>query len=881
MSKYTWHSKTSLLLIQIFALFFLIPFQANAATPSWQGVWGGTIGKSNVIVCLDDSGNSAYRYQRYQADIPLSHLGDKWQETINGVVSGIWSLSEAQGDALEGNWQNPKTQRTLPISLKKISGTNGVAPCESLNYKSGVTEDFSVANAPSAAEIGNSSSSKHSEYVYVVNGNDHTISAYRINSDTGVLTPILGSPLKAGNSPSYIVVNPAGTFAYVLNDAHGAHDKHYNAISDSISAYRIDASTGVLIPIPGKLLKTGVGSVSATIDPTGAFVYVASGRAEDGTIGNLAVFRIDAASGELAPVKKYALDLLPVAIVINPAGTFAYVEFNAGIKTYRINSNTGELIETKLVDVQLDGDIESIFGVRNVGDPACITMNPAGTFMYVAYGSENSQKHGLSVYRVNATTGELTLAPKISFELKSVPKSFTLNRTGTYAYMVMSGLPSAVLTYRVNASTGELSMVEGGKFDMEDIYADSIMLNHTGRFAYVLSQKGIANGVVSAFRTDTTTGKLSPLNDNPFRTIDTPEYITVNPAGTFAYVTNSGPHHIAAHPQKLNAASGDISIFSINPNTGVLKLSAQRQLLQTGYGPIKINSSGTFAYQFNDINSTIIVHSVSASTGALTPVVGSPFKIRHSPSQVVFNPAGTIVYALNRDNSVSGYRISAATGELTQSFDSKMLTNPIFFTIHPTGAFAYVVSSDGAVLTYRVSPTGELAAVPGNPYIARLHPVSISYSPNGNFMYAINKEQDSNSNQLLCCTISAFQIDAKTGLLKKVVGSPYDAGAEANSISINSLGSIAYVTHDYGLVTAYRINATTGTLTPIAESPVVPEVHSITLSINPAGTYAFGTNRSDSTISVYNIDADTGILSPIGGPFATGKNPTSFSIAQP
>ena len=55
-------------------------------------------------------------------------------------------------------------------------------------------------------------------FAYVANHGDDTVSAYTINSSTGALRAISGSPFAAGNHPDSVTVDPSGRFAYVANN---------------------------------------------------------------------------------------------------------------------------------------------------------------------------------------------------------------------------------------------------------------------------------------------------------------------------------------------------------------------------------------------------------------------------------------------------------------------------------------------------------------------------------------------------------------------------------------------------------------------------------------------------------------------------------------
>ncbi len=69
-------------------------------------------------------------------------------------------------------------------------------------------------------------------------------------------------------------------------------------------------------------------------------------------------------------------------------------------------------------------------------------------------------------------------------------------------------------------------------------------------------------------------------------------------------------------------------------------------------------------------------------------------------------------------------------------------------------------------------------------------------------------------------SVSAYGIDAKSGALTQVAGSPFAAGSGPVGLAIDPKGKYAYVGNFFdGTVSGYSLNATTGALTSIAGSP--------------------------------------------------------------
>lgn len=330
----------------------------------------------------------------------------------------------------------------------------------------------------------------------------------------------------------------------------------------------------------------------------------------------------------------------------------------------------------------------------------------------------------------------------------------------------------------------------------------------------------VGNGsAVSAYRINDTTGALTPVPGSPFVAESLPISVMANPAGTFAYVAN------------LN--SSNISAYSINASTGTLTPVPGSPFASGPYpASVSVNPAGTFAYVATGLPGevgSIWAYRIDASSGALTPVVGSPFAAGSGPRSVTVNPAGTFAYVANSISSnVSAYSINASTGTLTSVPGSPFASGriPESVTVNPAGTFVYVASlttldRPGDISVYRIhASNGSLTEIPGSPFAAGKTPVSIAVNPTGSFAYVANQYTGYTGHN---GTISAYRIDAATGALTEIPGSPFTAGIEPASITVNPAGTLAYVANQgnfgcNGTISAYRINAATGALTPVAGS---------------------------------------------------------------
>jgi len=89
----------------------------------------------------------------------------------------------------------------------------------------------------------------------------------------------------------------------------------------------------------------------------------------------------------------------------------------------------------------------------------------------------------------------------------------------------------------------------------------------------------------------------------------------------------------------------------------------------------------------------------------------------------------------------------------------------------------------------------------------------------------------------------------------------------------------AYVAHGDNSVLAYRINATTGALTLVPGSPFAAGNAPHSVAIDPTVSFATVANTGGNTISTYLIDPTTGALSTSPGSLSTGTNPTAVTFS--
>ena len=170
------------------------------------------------------------------------------------------------------------------------------------------------------------------------------------------------------------------------------------------------------------------------------------------------------------------------------------------------------------------------------------------------------------------------------------------------------------------------------------------------------------------FAVNSTTGVLTPLATPTVATGTSPQTLTINPAGTFAYVPNQ--------------SDNTVSIYRIGSNGILTSLGTA----STGSEPvgIAINPAGTFAYVTNNAGNTVSMYAINSTTGMLTSLAPSTVAAGGAPGGITINAAGTLAYVANYGgNSISMFTIGS-NGVLTASGTAvPTQNNPTILTIAP------------------------------------------------------------------------------------------------------------------------------------------------------------------------------------------------------
>lgn len=304
-----------------------------------------------------------------------------------------------------------------------------------------------------------------------------------------------------------------------------------------------------------------------------------------------------------------------------------------------------------------------------------------------------------------------------------------------------------------------------------------------------------------------------------------------------------------------------VSIYSVDADTGSLADAGTASLRPMSSAfTLAINPAQTFLYVGDNSGAGTWGFAIDAASGALTPLDGSPFPVFNSNGLAV-DPSGSFLVAALGGN-VSSYRIDAVTGGLMFASFAGGGT-PWSLTFEPLGRFVYVANvNSNTVSGFRLNAdTGELAPVPGSPFSAGANPFRVVIDPSGKFLYVSNANGSS---------LSAYNIDSDTGALSPIPGSSFPTGQTPEAMAIDPSGKYLYVATAPNVIDGFSIDPDNGTLVPLDGSPFpAGDNYASDLRMDPSGQFLYAANHDARKVTVLAVDPTTGsvsLSSAIGSP---------------
>ncbi len=319
------------------------------------------------------------------------------------------------------------------------------------------------------------------------------ITALVVDTTTGGLTTVSGSPFAVAQ-PASLALDPGGKFLYVASATLGV---------SNLLTFSIDTASGALTLATSATFPSVPGFIAVDASAKNAYV-VTNTTSSQRLIG---AYGIDATTHALTLLPNFpiAVAVTPQALVLDPAGRFAYVLGQGEVDVFARDSVTGSI-------APVAGSPFAFTAAHTFG----LGVVPAGDFL-LAPLFDVDEVAVLSV----SSTGVLTEATGSPVAAGAAPFAVTVDPSGKFVYVANRGTPPAVGTvsaFSINAS-GLLTPV--GTPVNAGLQPGAITADPTGKFVFVANA---GSNTITGYTINATSGALTELSGTP----------TVIPSGVVA-----------------------------------------------------------------------------------------------------------------------------------------------------------------------------------------------------------------------------------------------------------------------------------------------------------------------------------------------------------
>jgi 6-phosphogluconolactonase len=294
------------------------------------------------------------------------------------------------------------------------------------------------------------------------------------------------------------------------------------------------------------------------------------------------------------------------------------------------------------------------------GGPSVLALSPDGRVLYVGHRTEPA----ISSFRIDQANGGLTLQGNVASA--AAPTFLAPDRTGKYLLSAYyQGAYAAVHPLGGDGAVGAALL------DRHDtaVGAHAIQTDPSNRFAFV--------------------PHIARLNDN------------------------------VLEPPKNNPGPNEIRQFKFDPNTGRLTPNSPDRVAQpelVGPRHYCFHPTQDLVYFSNEQGCSVSVYRLDRTAGTLSAVqtvrtLPDGYEARNTCSQIYLTPGAKFLYVGNRGhNSIAGFRVDAATGQLAAIGQVATEAVPSAFGLDTSGNFLFAAgTASGRLAAYRINgDTGAL-----------------------------------------------------------------------------------------------------------------------------------------------------------------------------
>ncbi|PJZ87979.1 lactonase family protein [Leptospira levettii] len=335
-------------------------------------------------------------------------------------------------------------------------------------------------------------------------------------------------------------------------------------------------------------------------------------------------------------------------------------------------------------------------------------------FLLVSNVGTNFATSNINVFRINATTGEITQVPGSPFQLTNRPRFTLTNSAGTIVYVANVGNTS-VSTLSLNPENGILSTKSTDLVLPSTPY--SLVMDPSEKYLFASSE---------------TTQQIHRMAIDPSGNLSivSPATPTSNPTagavGRLAF-DSTGKHLYVGLTGAAASVSG-IQTFSLDSLSGLLTSISVNNTSENNIS-VAISPNGQFVYGANYFSQDVFPFVRNQTTGTLT--AQSTIMAGSAPAYTLVDPFNRFLYVANSgigQGTISAYKIDQVNGTLTPISGSPFSSgfSPIGISIDQSGKYLYTSNTqDGNVSGYTISETGALSPIVGFPVSAGTNTFSV------------------------------------------------------------------------------------------------------------------------------------------------------------
>ncbi len=358
--------------------------------------------------------------------------------TISGTISGLLSsgLILQNNGAEDQTLSSGATGFTFPTKVIDYLVTVKTQP----RFHNCIVNSGSGRASSDVANVLITCSPKQAGYLIVSNVTSANISVYSINSTSGILSQIAGSPFSTGTCfPRGLSLSPDSNFVYAACEGE-----------NKIRAYSVSRSSGSLSQISGSPFSVPSGAPTrVSVDPSGKWLVLGTNNPST----SIHMYSLNSSTGAATFLASYsASGAQPYAVTFDSLGKFVYAGIGSGVNTGRVdgwslNTTTGALTS---VGAAVAGGANAIE----------IATDPTGRYLYAANYSSPGR---IFVYTINPTSGVLAQIAGLGSGFSTTdqsPDSLLVDPLNRFVY-AGNQTPSTLAGFTIDSTTGGLTAISG------------------------------------------------------------------------------------------------------------------------------------------------------------------------------------------------------------------------------------------------------------------------------------------------------------------------------------------------------------------------------------------------------------------------------------